>query len=235
MKNSINDSFVFLEDESRMIGAEYLLTVNVAKSLSSLNHYIGEAYKVYLERHTRQIATDCVPHMVKKKANNFLGYTSILRRKQHNTKRNGRVDIAVYRDFNGVPLPVCVIELKGFNPKRSEALKDIRRNIEYFHLVDATGRSRIKCTFFAALHSFPKSVTAGQISSDLSSLENKYEKWLAQVPVPKELDIRISINTIHSGVESTKAESEGEDAESIYELEGSHHFAGAIISCLRKT
>jgi hypothetical protein len=69
--------------------------------------------------------------MGKQQASNFLGYSSTLRKLQ-NTKRNGKIDVVVYRDGGLSGLPVCAIELKGFNPQKSVALQDLKRNGEYF-------------------------------------------------------------------------------------------------------
>ncbi len=104
MRNSCYDTFLFLEDESQKIGAEYLLTVNVAKMLANLNQYIGHPYKIYLERKTRLIASDCVPLFGREVANNFLGYRQILR-KQHNTSRNGKADITLQAGRGLQPRP----------------------------------------------------------------------------------------------------------------------------------
>ncbi len=139
IRSSCNDTFLFLEDESQKIGAEYLLTVNVAKKLADLNQYIGHPYKIYLERKTRLIASDCVPLFGREVANNFLGHRQVLR-KQHNTSRNGKADITLYNNTDGlVGTPICVIELKGFDPSRTLVLQDLRRNSEYFKLVCRTG------------------------------------------------------------------------------------------------
>lgn len=46
MESACTDTFLFSEDESQKIGAEYLLTVNVAKKLTELNSGIGYPYKI---------------------------------------------------------------------------------------------------------------------------------------------------------------------------------------------
>lgn len=138
-----DDTLYFLEDESQKIGAEYLLTVNVAKKLAELNSGIGYPYKIYLERKTKLVATDCVPLMARKESKTFLGHKQILR-KRHNTERNGRVDICLYRDSGGMArIPVCAIELKGFDPSRANVISDLRRNAEYFKITCRTGPRRL--------------------------------------------------------------------------------------------
>jgi hypothetical protein len=61
MKLACFDALKFSDDESQKIGAEYLLTVNVAKEIATLNHSFGEPCKIFLERQTKLFATDCVP------------------------------------------------------------------------------------------------------------------------------------------------------------------------------
>ena len=231
MRSSCNDTFLFLEDESKKIGAEYLLTVNVAKKLADLNQYIGHPYKIYLERKTRLIASDCVPLCVRKVANNFLGYRHVLR-KQHNTSRNGKVDITLYNNTGGlVDTPACVIELKGFDPSRKLVLQDLRRNSEYFKLVCRTGASQLQYTCFAAMHSFPKSITDDQIKADLFSLETKYNSWQTEVGIPADVKCRINIETISKGQDFSNPD---ENNPEVKVLECNHHFAGVVVSYARQ-
>jgi hypothetical protein len=231
MRSSCNDTFLFLENESQKIGAEYLLTVNVAKKLADLNQYIGHPYKIYLERKTRLIASDCVPLFAREVANNFLGYRQVLR-KQHNTSRNGKADITLYKDTGGlVGTPVCVIELKGFDPSRTSVLHDLRRNSEYFKLVCRTGASQLQYTCFAAMHSFPKSITDDQIKADLSCLRTKYNNWKAEVGIPSNVNCRINVETISKGLDVSYPD---ENNPEVKVLESNHHFAGVFVSYARQ-
>lgn len=230
MRASCSDTFFFLEDESQQIAAEYLLTVNVAKNLADLNKYIGYPYKIYIERKTSLIATDCVPLFGREVAINIFGYRRVLRKRQ-NTSRNGRADIALYYNTGGLSdTPVGVIELKGFDPGSTYVIKDLSRNVEYFNLKCRTGVSQIKYTCFAAMHSFPKSITDEQIKIDLSGLRAKYENWQAKVELPSNICCRLSVDTISRALEFSYLDEENlEDKE----LESNHHFAGVIVSYFR--
>ena len=231
MRSSCDDTFLFLEDESQKIGAEYLLTVNVAKKLAELNQYIGHPYKIYLERSTKLIASDCVPLFGRKAANNFLGYRQVHRR-WHNTSRNGKADIALYNNTGDLSdTPVCVIELKGFDPSHMNVLHDLKRNAEYFWLVCRTGASQLQYTCFAAMHSFTRSITDEQIEADLSSLQRKYSNWQAGVKLPSNVSYRINVDTISKGLDLSYPD---QDNLEVTELESNHHFAGVVISYSRQ-
>jgi hypothetical protein len=231
MKHSCNDSFLFVEDESMEIASEYLLTVNVAKRLASLNQYIGHPYKIYLERKTRLIASDCVPLVGRAVANNFLGYVRIIRDRL-NTSRNGRADITLYGDTGGLdPRPICVIELKGFNPSNTNIAKDLTRNSEYFQLASRTGSSRIEYACFAAMHSFPKSITDEQIHADLSALKKRYLDLQSKISLAGSVSYRVDVFTISRGLTHSPPDTQNNGA---VELECNHHFAGAIISYFKK-
>lgn len=231
MKSACEDTFYFLEDESQKIGAEYLLTVNIAKKLSDLNSYVGYPYKIYLERKTKLVATDCVPLMTREKSKNFLGYKHTFR-KRKNTERNGRVDICLYRDSGGISgTPVCVIEVKGFDPGRKNVISDLKRNAEYFKISCRTGLSQIKYACFASMHSFPKSVTQEQRGSDLEKLKEKYERWQAEIGLPVGVKCRIDVSSVSEGVETVCLDESDPDS---LALDSHHHFAGVVVSYYRE-
>lgn len=227
MRSACDDTFFFVEDESQKIAAEYLLTVNVAKKLAELNSGIGYPYKIYLERKTKLVATDCVPLTAREHSKNFLGYKRVLRKRQ-NTHRNGKVDICLYRDSGGMSgVPVCVVELKGFDPSRKDVVKDLRRNSEFFKISCRTGTSQIQYACFAAMHSFPRSVSQEERDRDLEKLKKKYEIWQAEAGLPSGLKYWVRVKTVSQGVETTLLDEE--DPGSLT-LDGHHHFAGVTVS-----
>ncbi len=225
MKVSCEEAFFFSEDESRLIDAEYLLTVNVAKEIARLNNYIGVPYKIYLEKPTRKFASDCVPLMGRLPVSNFLGYRSTLR-KSKNTTRNGKIDVVVYRDGVSFRKPVCAIELKGFNPRREVVLQDLKRNGEYFSLSCVSGSSQISFSVFAALHSFRKTHTTGSVKKDLQTLQAKYNGWLSKLGSSRNYKNNIRAFTISKSLADEQAIPPDEE---FSEFE-SHHFVGVMVT-----
>jgi len=61
LKQSCLDALSFSGDVTRLIDAEYLLTVNAAKSIQSLNQYLATPYLIFLEYSTQMFATSCTP------------------------------------------------------------------------------------------------------------------------------------------------------------------------------
>ena len=105
MREACADSLVFSEDETRQIDAEYLLTVNVAKSVNAkLNTDFGDPYRIFVERQTRIFCDDCIPLIKRSPVANLIGRTEILRKPGFNVRRNGRIDICVYRGESQVSM-----------------------------------------------------------------------------------------------------------------------------------
>lgn len=184
MRQACVDTLYFTDDASEKVAAEYLLTVNVAKKIATLNYSFGNPYKIYLERKTKKFAGDCIPLFKKvPDKSNFIKYRSIVRKKHHNTERNGKIDISVYDNKPQIESPICAIELKGFNPSRTNIIKDLKRNSEYFFLTDDTGDSLIQFTVFGALHSFNRINN----TNSLEALLKKYKNCCSEVSAINQL------------------------------------------------
>jgi hypothetical protein len=229
MREACADSLVFSEDETRQIDAEYLLTVNVAKSVAKLNTDFGDPYRIFVERQTRTFCDDCIPLIKRSPAANLIGRTEILRKPGFNVRRNGRIDICVYRRVSGLDdVPVCAIELKKFGCASQPAIDDLIRNAEYFCLSGPTGDSRIDFTVFGALESFPKSLTAEDFKRDLVELEEFYTGLLTNLKPSPSFSVTVDPFTVRSGLEVTDCD----DGEKI--LESNHHFAGILVTFARQ-
>lgn len=199
MVTSCNDAFYFSDDETQLIDAEYLLTVNAAKAIKELNHYFGTPYRICLENDTKKFASACTPLMGRKKADNFLGYKSVVRT-SNNAKRPGKIDIAIYTNNNGIDIPLCAIEVKGFNPSKSLIIKDLERNSEYFALTSPTGASTLPFSVFIALHSYRGVWDDKKEQSNISKLEKRYKSYINANNNLNGLNQRVEAFTIRRGV-----------------------------------
>jgi hypothetical protein len=232
MNQACEDMFLFCENESIEFTAEYLLTVNVAKELAKkLNQPTVSNYKIYLERNTRKIATECVP-LYSTMGRDYIHRRQPLYAGFHNTERKGRCDIALYSNKGGNYVPCCIIEVKGFNPIKKNVFEDLKRNSEFFGFSTQTGESHVECTCFASIHSFPRSFSAEEYARDLKGLKDKYEKWNKSVSLPKDVKSKIKIWTVSSCVE-TQCHLEGDQI--TCSLDDNHHFAGTIVSYYKDT
>ena len=191
MKASCDEAFYFSDDETQLIDAEYLLTVNAAKAINELNHYFGTPYKICLENDTKKFATACTPLMSKVKAENSLGYESVVRT-HNNTRRSGKIDIAIYTVRNSIDIPLCAIEVKGFNPSKSLIIEDLERNAEYFSLSSRTGDSTLPFTVFIALHSYKGVWNDKKEQLNLSKVKERYQSYI---------DGNINLNGLSQSVE----------------------------------
>lgn len=221
MKIACDETFYFSEDETRPIDAEYLLTVNVAKQIAILNRGIGYPYKIYLEHPTKKFASYCVPLMGKNSVTNRMAMG-----KRQNTKRNGKIDVAVYRDGTWHGKPVCAIELKGFNPQRKVVIEDLKRNAEYFDLSCDSGSSQIAFTVFAALHSYKYVQNEESVTKNQNFLRTKYSKWLSELNSSNSYSANINIFTLSKCLSDDQEIPPGEE----YIDFESHQFVGVMVT-----
>jgi hypothetical protein len=226
MKAACDEMFEFSGEQGRSLDCEYLLTVNVARKIhAGLSVTRGSPNRIFLEHRTRRFSSGCVPLFGKGKGGS--ASRSILR-KIKNTTRNGKIDIAVY-DNGPIEMPVCAIELKGFNPSKTSVLADLRRNLEYLRFEDLTGPNRLKYTFFAAMHSFPKTTSQAGCEKDIEGLKIRYERWIGALGALRDVKYDVATFTVESAFDVSAAD----DDETFFELEA-HHFAGVIITFERK-
>jgi len=196
LRISCDDAFYFSDDETRLIDTEYLLTVNSAKSIKELNQYFATPYKIFLEHDTEKFATACTPLFGTKSDDNSYDLTV---RTNNNTVRPGKIDIAIYLTDNGIDIPLCAIEVKGFNPRKGNIIDDLKRNAEYFLISSPTGVSTLSFTLFMALHSYKKTMTDQKESSNIRKLHKRYDKYMEDILLPSDVSHRIEVLTIRRG------------------------------------
>lgn len=188
MKDACDDVFDF-SGKYGLLDCEYLLTVRVAQRLrADLKVQQGAPYQIYLEHKTRRFSSGCVPLFGKPK--DGPPHRRIVR-KVKNSSRNGRIDIAVYKENSGLPEPVFAVELKSFNPSKTSVLADLRRNLEFLRFEDATGQNRLSYAFFGALESFPKTTSDHQCLEDCAKLKTRYEGWLKELRICRHIRARV--------------------------------------------
>jgi hypothetical protein len=112
----INDMFLFTEGSGTKLAAEYLLTVRIAEKIAETNVNNGEPLRVHLEHPTGTFATNCFP-IYQHHNGRFIP------RQRLQTKRSGNIDIAVGREYNGITIPVCAIEVNSPWLKSAPLLK----------------------------------------------------------------------------------------------------------------
>lgn len=199
LRTSCDDAFYFSDDETQLIDAEYLLTVNAAKAIQELNHCFGTSYKIRLEHDTDKFATACTPLFGREHAEGFLGYKTTIRSK-NNTQRSGKIDVAVYTSKNGLDTPLCAIEVKGFNSSKKLITQDLERNAEYFRLASTTGHSSLPFAAFIALHSYKSVWSDKKESKALKKVTDKYKSIISENPNLSSLKHEIDVVTIRRGI-----------------------------------
>jgi hypothetical protein len=227
LKTSCDDAFYFSDDETQLIEAEYLLTVNAAKAIKELNHYFGEPYKIRLENNTKKFASACTPLFGRKKADNFLGYKSVIRT-ENNSKRSGNIDIAVYTTSNGLDSPLCAIEVKGFNPSKELIIEDLERNSQYFELTSPTGTSTLPFTAFIALHSYKSVWDDDKENKNIEKVRKRYQGYINENSSLNTLSHDIDVMTIRRG--ASPCPDDPHIQEQGLQGDEDYHFIGIVIT-----
>jgi hypothetical protein len=193
LKNTCSDAINFNGTFDANVKPEYLITINIAKSIGELNSYFGAPYLIKLEESTKKFATRCVPNMTQDDKDIFA--PTIFRSNTQETHRKGRLDIAVYNEHSEKPL--TAIELALVNPAKTKLKADIIRLSEILNLSDnQTGHSKIKYTYFASILFNKKIKVAEQIENYCRKQETKYSNWLKEILETKNIKYEIKIVTI---------------------------------------
>lgn len=254
MNLSLEDILLFTDNPMNGIQAEYVFTVNVAKEIAKLNQENADPYTIVLEQQTIKFARQCLPSIVQGKSeiqdNELTAFqrvkarkeqTKFLNFKQVNKKhRTGKIDVVVYKKsvdiFLGKYQPVCVIELKSFNPPKNKIVADLERNVFFLSLKGNTGESMLNCTFFAALH-WNKKISVENDEKQKEILNKKYEKILTplklnnpHIIVHKEI---FSLSKSIGEIEIDDIDVENDKVIESIDTSTKHHFMGAII-CFEK-
>ena len=234
-----NDTLNFTGNPAQNFGAEYLFTVNVAKAIGELNCPNGDPYKIFIEARVNDIKKDCLPIYKKNNVGGFLKKTNTIFRCHHPLPaigRNGRVDIAVYKEgisqnfFGNVPF--CVIELKSFDPTRSLVVKDLKRNTELLRASGATGNSSLQVGVFSAVHQVKEFDTQEKINIRIKEIISDYKKWCSEIGDTNDLIIVIDHFILSSDLEG---EVTHDIDESVIDRSTRHYFIGIIIKITLKS
>jgi len=222
LKNSYCKAVLFSENQNEVIKTEYLITVCMANALEDKNNGVGTPYKIILECPTKVFSKNCFPKILTNK--------KIIRRsnKEHNTERNGKIDIVVFKDeitsICDDRVAFAAIEIKGFNQSKKTILEDLKRNTEYFRFIDGNvGESRIKYTAFIAMQYYAPS-DAIKYAKQKNKLIKRYESYL------NELDLTGLEYTIHVNCVSAKLLEHSADQDEYEDFtENKHLFFGVVV------
>jgi hypothetical protein len=239
MVDSCNDMLNFTDEPSKAFNAEYLFTVNLAKAIQRQNCYHADPFTIYLERDAMAFAHDCLKpvvfgHPLKSGMTRFRKSHRIFRNTNKDI-RNGRIDISVYYEApnNGYmgKQPLCAIEVKGFKPRRTLVIADLKRNLKFHRVSGSTGDSVLQLSMFAALHSFPKVKDDIHIDKNVGSLKSKYESWLSELGDISDVEHNVSVFTVSKELVGRVLD-EGEYM--VLDTDSRHHFVGCIVLFERK-
>jgi hypothetical protein len=228
MSEACSDMNNFCNQPEPKFNAEYLFTVAAAHAISDLNGPPADPYHIKIEHSTKTLQRDCLKPFLNV-ANTTTGLRSTIARHKYpipSVSRNGRVDIAVYADIAPSNYlgekPLCIIELKGFNPNKRLVLEDVGRNLELHRLSGATGPSVLEFSFFAALHSS----TPEQSNAALEQKRTWYSDLLKQLGDINDFILEIDTFTVSL---DAKGRLEEELHDIVLNSSTIHHYIGVIV------
>ncbi|MFP5196827.1 hypothetical protein PQ786_15840 [Alcaligenes faecalis] len=233
MKQACADMYSFTDRPELAFNAEYLFTVATAKAIDTHNFLPAHVFEIRIEYGTRKFARDCLP-LIKKSPPMVRGSTLLRGKASPKIGRPGRIDIAIYYEPTHPPtfgrIPLCAIELKGFNPQRTLVLEDLQRNLQLMRVSGLTGSSVLEFTAFAALHSVsaPKDAKAAVAKED--AIQKKYDAWMAGLGARDDVIEVIETFTISWEPNGTVSE---ELDELVIDTSSRHHFIGVIVTFSR--
>jgi hypothetical protein len=224
MQRACSDIPTFTENWSGTLAAEYLLTVRVASALRDLNQGIGFPFKVYIEERTQNFVRKCIPI--------WPVNSDVLIRKQvyRAVKRKGKIDIGVTHDSspNAQPIPVCVIEIKGFDPALKEIRKDLVRNANFMKVGELVGQYGM-FTSLIVLHE-GDAVTPKSKDVDFNRIRKLYDREVRRIR-SRLRGVEVHYEVFTAGEEFPDREGQLEEFEHDEELPD--HFVGAIVTFYR--
>ncbi|EOK2545869.1 hypothetical protein ACJY8Y_004364 [Escherichia coli] len=201
MKESANATYLMDFSSGGKINTEYVATVSIGLSLIEITSFHHGDYKIIFEYHTNKFINATVPLSKRHDPNNI--FSKHIIRKNANTKRPGRIDIAILDSRSFFETPICAIEVKGNNPSKKLLFSDIRRNLEYFKHTGPTGSSSLELALNCSFHSYNDSTkknyctTTRDKEDRIRELKNKYEKYISELnkEIPDKISVKINVFT----------------------------------------
>jgi hypothetical protein len=140
LKKACYKTLIYSQFESIYIPSEYLFTVCVADEINETISQRG--FKILIEFYTSDLAQMNYEEMGGDIFNLLLNNIS-------NTKRNGKVDIAL---IHTIQKAFSCIELKRFNPSKSKLIDDVKRLSELVNKEGDTGPPKILIDYLAFIY-----------------------------------------------------------------------------------
>src|ERR1035438_17477 len=221
---AFDDVVTLTEDWAHTLPAEYLLTVDIALAISTLNEShggVGFPLKTYIEAPTIPFIRHCIPlwplQNVGQRAKIYAKVT-----------RKGKIDIAVTHDGMRKAAPTCVIEIKGFGASKREIHKDLVRNADFMALSQLVGEPRLEFTAFVALHK-GKAGHVKHKQRDINEVRRKYDTYLSEVNLASRLPGVCASCSIYTASENLASDGMNEiQLDDVSEYH--HHFIVAIVT-----
>lgn len=155
MKKSASVTYLMNFSSGGKINTEYVATVSIGLSLVDSDFFCYDDDKIIFEYPTGKFISATIPILKRLEPNEMFSRSII--RKNANTTRSGRIDIAILDSKSCFDRPRCAIEVKGDNPAKGLLIADIKRNLEYFKHTGPTGTSNLELALNCSFYSYNES------------------------------------------------------------------------------
>lgn len=199
------------------ITTEYVATISIGLSLAESKNFIYDDEKIIFEYSTRHFISATIPLI--KRLESYTPFSKSIIRKTAETKRPGRIDLAILERKSGIDISKCAIEVKGDKPAKRLLLSDIRRQFEYFKHSGPTGNSNLGLALNCSFESYNKQlgrnycITLKDEKRRVEATRRKYQRYIKEFSdeIPEEVSARIEIFTATKFLLETGASQEEYD------------------------
>ena len=231
LEGGCQNMLMFTDKPAERVNAEYLFTVNIAQSFGNMLYSDGDPYRIYLEKSRDDFSKDCVPALLEGDAR--IRRVSVMRGELERPIK-GRIDIVVYdnrtiKGYYGL-IPVCAIEVKGFNPPKALVLCDLKRNLEYFYVRANTGESAIEFTLFVAIEYSTECDVVGA-ASRRKDIKEKYEKYVEVLCIGNDVNSVLDVFDVSHDPDGRVYDYE--DYVPVINTSDRHHYIGVVVCFFR--
>ncbi|MBE0471726.1 MAG: hypothetical protein IBX55_19725 [Methyloprofundus sp.] len=226
---TFNDLYRFTGDELDVSHPEYLLTVNIAKSLAE-NFFGFNGYDIRIECPTKYL----IRHAFKFKMPKF--HWPLHKNKNcQSTKRyikglekvrKGRVDIALFKQGGFSKVLKYVFEIKRPNQAKKSIIQDLVRLKTFCLLENEDGFSDFQAGYFIGLQYFQGYQTPDKIKQNLDITTFRFRSYIQEVNHDRKVCEELRVFTLNNPNIVDENEFEAE-------FIGAHHVVGVIIELKR--
>lgn len=226
LEATYDDLYLFTGDELDVSHPEYLLTVNIAKSISKEFHSFKN-YEIRIECPTKSL----IQNSFNFKSSRF--YRPLQKNNSNKRKikglektRKGRVDLALFSQNGVFKILKYIFEIKRQNQPKRSIIQDLQRLKAFCLLENQDGHSTLQAGYFVGLQHCKDYQAPDKIKQNLHKTEAKFKGFIQEVNRDRKVCEELRVFSLNNKLILDESEL---DPEYI----GAHHMIAIIIKFKR--